>query len=118
MNNQQFRSRVINTLFLSGFFVAVVASFVRYLYLKEFLIHIEVSCDPTTEICFHRDCETDECPPNNLSDYRQFTLSGSVFSECGEIDNCSNRCKADKGSCIEIVCGESENDVCSDTVKD
>ncbi|MES2409072.1 MAG: hypothetical protein V4509_02085 [Patescibacteria group bacterium] len=113
MKSQQLRSHIINTLFLSGFFVALVASFVRYYYLKEFPVHIEVSCDPTTEKCFHRDCDTDECPPNGLEDYRQFDLPGNVFTTCSEVDGCSDVCKKEQGTCEEIVCGDNEEDVCS-----
>lgn len=117
MKGQQLRSHIINTLFLSGFFVALVASFVRYYYLKEFPVHIEVSCDPTTEKCFHRDCETDDCPPNGFNDYRQFDLSGAVFATCDQVDGCANVCKNDKGACAAVICGDAEGDVCSDTAK-
>ena len=113
MKGQQLRSYIINTLFLSGFVVAFVASFVRYYYLKEFPVHIEVSCDPASEKCFHRDCSTDDCPPNGFNDYRQFSLQGSVFVTCNDLDGCNNLCKNNPGSCQETVCGTTDGDVCS-----
>lgn len=115
MSSQKFRSYFINTLFLSGFFVAIVASFVRYYNLKEFLVHIEVPCDPLVEKCFYRDCENSlDCPPNGLSNYRQFSLSGAVFASCNDIDGCSEVCKQSGGPCTEIVCGETNDDVCAE----
>ncbi len=110
---QQLRTHIINTLFLSGFFVALIASFARYYFLKEFPVQIEVSCDPSIELCFHRDCETAECPPNDLSDYRQFELSGSEFTTCDDVDGCADFCKSNLGACIETVCGDNEEDVCT-----
>lgn len=112
---QAFNSKVINILFLSGLFVVIIASFARYYYLKEFPIHIEVPCDPASEICFYRDCELeDECPPNGLSNYRQFEISGSAFATCSEIDGCESFCENSGSECTELVCGESEEDVCAE----
>ncbi len=109
-----FNSKVINILFLSGFFVVIVGSFARYYYLKEFPINIEVPCDPISELCFYRDCELeDECPPNGLSTYRQFELSGRTFATCSEIDGCEVLCKT-TSECIETVCGDGEEDVCTE----
>ena len=113
MKAQQLRSHIINTLFLSGFFVALAASFIRYYYLKEFPVHIEVPCNPAIEICFHRDCETGDCPPNGFSDYRQFDLTGAVFASCDEVDGCEYACKNDAGACTETVCGNTEGDICT-----
>jgi hypothetical protein len=111
---QAFNSKLINILFLSGFFVVIAGSFARYYFLKEFPINIEVPCDSTLELCFHRDCEIeDECPPNGLSDYRQFEILGRTFATCSEIDGCEVLCKT-TSECTEIVCGEDEEDVCTE----
>jgi hypothetical protein len=109
---QAFNSKVINILFLSGFFVVIVGSFARYYFLKEFPVNIEVSCDPSLELCFQRDCEKDECPPNGLSTYRQFELAGHTFAACDTVDGCESFCKNNSGECIETVCGETDGDIC------
>lgn len=114
---QRLRSKIINTLFLSSFFVVVVASFARYYYLKEFPVQIEVSCDPTIELCFQRDCESEECPPNGFNTYRRFELSGYVFASCDPVDGCESTCKSDSSQCLEFVCGENEDDVCSEIIE-
>jgi hypothetical protein len=115
MKGKQLRSHIINTLFLSGFFVVLVASFVRYYYLKEFPIYIEVQCDPATEICFHQDCSEGDCPPNNLEDYRLFSIPGYMHSSCYDIDRCASVCKGQNGICTETICGsDPENDTCSE----
>lgn len=114
MKMKSIRSTIINTLFLSGFFIVLAASFYRYYFLKEFPVYIEVTCDPAAELCFHRDCEVDECPPNDYADYRQFTLPGSVLVTCDDIDGCAEVCKSQAGVCEETVCGDDPEDVCSE----
>ncbi len=117
MDYQQIRSRIINTLFITSFFVAIAASFYRYQYLKEFVVQIEVPCDPAKELCFKRDCSVDiDCPPDNYNSYRVFNLSGSVFATCKDTDNCESVCKSDAHLCVEVVCGDNPDDVCQSNI--
>lgn len=108
-------SRLINIIFVSGFFVVLLGAFARYYYLKEYIFHIETPCDPAFEICFVRDCEADECPPNGLSHYRTFDILANKFDAC-EADNCEFFCETNPSECVELVC-DSEVDSCSEILQ-
>lgn len=106
---QMEHSKVLNIVFLSSLLIVFLGSFFRYYYLKEFLVQIEIPCDPIVELCYERDCSIeDECPPNELSNYRLFEMSGSDFSQCDERDSCEDVCKNSNSTCIEIVCDSNE----------
>ena len=48
-------------------------------------------CDPTSQTCFSRDCSEGDCPPNNLENYRQFTIRARDFSRCSD-NSCLKEC--------------------------
>lgn len=94
--------------------VAVIAATAyKFLFAKDYVFVVEAPCDPTTNTCFTRNCSIeDECPPNELGNYRMFNVKASDFGKC--VDNsCSSECVSGQISCEEIMCGESEEDSCS-----
>lgn len=92
--------------------VAVVNNFYIFYYQKNYNFIVEVSCDTTEQSCFIRDCNDGECPPNELEQYRMFSLNAKDFSLC-ETDSCLRACLSGQITCSEILCGESEEDTCS-----
>ena len=100
------------------FFLAVLTVFAysiyTYWYQKDFTILVEASCDPASSSCYIRDCSIeDECPPNNFSEYRVFSVSAKDFAKC-EDETCLYECTNNVISCLEITCGSDEEDECTE----
>lgn len=84
----------------------------KFLWLHDYHLIVEASCDSSTEKCFVRDCaNTNECPPNGLGNYKTFEVSANDFSQCAD-NSCSRECREGKILCIEVVCGDSPDDEC------
>ncbi|MDD5721204.1 MAG: hypothetical protein PHT16_02020 [Candidatus Pacebacteria bacterium] len=88
--------------------VAILVSFYFFYFKKDYDFIVEVACDPSVEICFQRDCSNpDDCPPNELSDFKRFSLKASDFKMC-ENEDCANACEAGTIKCEPIECEEDE----------
>ncbi|MEK7462311.1 MAG: hypothetical protein AAB618_01945 [Patescibacteria group bacterium] len=92
-------------------FLITLSAYTRFIFAKDYSFYIEAACDPSSEICFLRDCE-EYCPPNELEHYKAFTIPAAAFEQCSD-NSCSNICE--EGSvCERIECGASEEDVCTE----
>lgn len=87
---------------LAGVLVVVINSFYIYFYKQNYPFIVETKCDPQSETCLHRDCEADpqSCPPNQLSDYKEYTINARDFKSC-ENEDCTLACKSGIINCIE-----------------
>ena len=98
--------------------VSIGATAYKFLYINDYTVSLEAVCDSVTETCFYRNCQDGEtyCPPNELEYYRIFEVSAHDFKQCAD-----NSCLAEGTSssivCEEIVCGESEEDLCSEPIE-
>lgn len=92
----------------------IIATAHRFLIAKDYDFIVEAPCDPLVDICFARDCSLpDECPPNNLENYRMFNIKAYDFEKCAD-NSCLNECLSGQIYCQEIFCGDSEEDACAD----
>lgn len=92
---------------LSSIAVIVVSIYFFY-FKKSYDFIVETSCDPTAETCRYRDCEiVDECPPNNLSYYNEYTILASDFQACTNED-CTQACKEGTIECTKTECTTEE----------
>lgn len=87
----------------------VIGSSIYNLYIKKnYDFIVETSCDPLTQICFERDCSNaDNCPPNQLSDFKRFKVKAADFSKC-ENEDCSVACESGLISCVPMACVPDE----------
>lgn len=93
--------------------VAVILSTAyKFTLQKNYDFIVEASCDPTSEACFYRNCDDEECPPNGLENYKVFLINAADFQKCSD-NSCTIQCSENSISCEEIICGESEEDICS-----
>ena len=90
--------------------VAIVFSFYKYLWTKNYLFLVEAPCNQQTMECYVRDCDEEECPPNGLSEYRLFSVPADVFRSCTD-NSCWNVCAAGS-SCEEILCTTQDEIEC------
>ena len=97
-------------LFLSGAFV-FGTSLYTHLYAQDLVFLVEMGCDPSTQQCYTRDCSTEECPPNGLSEYRVFSVNAEQFAQCTD-NSCADICAAGNDSCQEIPCSNDETAAC------
>lgn len=95
--------------------LAVFFSVYKYYIAENYMYLVESSCDPASHICFVRDCEAEECPPNELSLYALFTIPASTFPFCSD-NTCTNICALGNARCNEIICSPDEGDVCVGTL--
>lgn len=107
--------RIITIIAFVLFFSALASNFYHYYISKNYDYLLEASCDPSFEKCFSRDCELspDDCPPNGLSDYKQFIIKAYDFPKCKD-NSCKSECEEGTISCEEIMCGELEEDICTE----
>jgi len=108
-----FIEKLLFLLFFIAIFAVLANSIYQYRYGKDFTILVETSCDSTLTSCYVRDCETEECPPNGLSEYRVFSVAAKDFSKCTD-DPCLFECSNNVISCTEIVCDPTKENVCSE----
>ncbi len=70
----------------------------RFVLDRNFSYIVEVPCDAQKEACLYRDCAADECPPNQLSDYKRLRISAKDFEMC-QSESCYVECQTQKFSC-------------------
>jgi hypothetical protein len=106
--------KVLMALFIASFLSALFMTFYRYYYTKDYDFLIEAQCNSEIEHCFIRDCSNpDDCPPNGLSSYKQYTVKAYDFPKC--LDNtCFSECVQEIISCVPVPCDSSGGDECSD----
>ncbi len=96
-------------LLLTCCFVAIATSFYFFYYKKAYDFIVEVACNPTQEECFHRDCSIDgNCPSNNLSDFKRYSLSANDFKMC-ENEDCTYSCENNVIPCEQVACTEDDS---------
>lgn len=86
----------------------IFSSFYFFYFKKQFNFIIEVSCDSGKEQCFNRSCAVEgDCPPNNLSVFKRYSLKASDFKYC-ENEDCKVACESGQIKCEPVPC---ENDI-------
>lgn len=79
---------------------------------KDYTFYTEAFCDSSASECFVRSCENpDDCPPNQLEEYRAFELPAAEFVNCSD-NSCLNICPSTEHSCTEILCSSLEDSEC------
>ncbi len=97
--------------------VAVIASTgYKFLVLKDYNFIVEAPCDPAGEVCFTRDCSTGDCPPNELENYRIFSVPAGDFPKCAD-NSCLDECVSGLIPCEETVCGDDPADECAEMIE-
>ena len=109
--NNFFTLRQLHWILIIAVLCAVAVSFYKYYFLEAFDFFVEAPCDSSTNECYVRDCSTGECPPNELSHYRLFSINASDFASCDD-NSCSNLCLVAGGACSEILCSEQSDIEC------
>jgi hypothetical protein len=105
----------ISILFLVALVAPVFSSFYKYYFTQNYDYLVEAECNPEIEICYIRDCSNpDDCPPNGYEEYKQYYLKAYDFKKCSD-NSCKTECENDAIDCEEIVCGEFEEDICSNS---
>ena len=106
------RSTPLHWLLLVSVIIAILAGVYKYAIAKDYDFFVEAPCDSTTDLCYTRDCSVeDECPPNNLSEYRVFSIPAVKFPECLN-NSCENVCLTSDSPCEEVTCSEDAGDTC------
>lgn len=88
------------------FFLAIASNFYFFFFEKNYDFIVESPCDVSEEVCFQRDCSNpDDCPPNELSDFKRYGLNASDFKMC-ENEDCTNACESGDIKCEPVECTE------------
>ncbi len=103
---------LIAIVLMVAFSIAGAAWF--FLHEKSYAFVVEAACDPATETCFTRDCESAdaECPVNGLENYKVFRVNAADYARCAD-GTCAAECTSGTILCKEISCGEGEEDSCA-----
>ncbi|MCX6752557.1 MAG: hypothetical protein NTZ87_03630 [Candidatus Nomurabacteria bacterium] len=89
--------------------VAIFCAFYFFYYKEDYSFVVEVACDPLKEVCFQRDCSNpDDCPPNDLSSFKRFSLNASDFKKCANED-CTSVCETGAIKCEPVKCVENSD---------
>lgn len=103
--------RLINLIFIVSLIVVIAGALLRYNFFKEYTFTIETSCDPLVELCFSRDCASEECPPNGYDSYKVFVIPAHDYGTC-VADGCLKYCQIES-KCAEVICESNNGDICS-----
>lgn len=87
--------KTLSFFILFGLIIATTAGWKYYVYVikKDFQIIGEISCNPTQEKCFARECESEDCE----SDYEYYK---KISKNAQNIKNCST----DDSECNPLFC--------------
>jgi hypothetical protein len=90
-------------------FLVIGFAFYNLFFQKNYDFIVETACDPSVEICFYRPCDIDEneCYPNNLSYYKEYTIKARDFKYC-ENEDCGKVCREGTIECVESICSEQD----------
>ncbi|HVU06203.1 MAG TPA: hypothetical protein VHE10_00165 [Candidatus Paceibacterota bacterium] len=91
---------------------AIGANFYTFYYEKDYDFLVEAPCDASAHTCFVRECDDGDCPPNDLSSYREFHVKAADFGSCAD-DTCAAECESGKMACEERICDTAAGDACS-----
>lgn len=90
-------------------------TYYRYMIQRDFLVHVQVECNPVVESCFAAPCEVsgvaDACVTTDSGDsvmyYKYLLKKAYLFPDCDpQSEDCAYpTCEGDK-SCTTIVCNE------------
>lgn len=92
--------------------VSVGYTYYRYMIQRDFLVHIQVECDPVVESCFAAPCEVEDnsgCVEINEGEfvlyYKYILKKAYLFPDCDpqSSDCVYPTCEGDE-SCVNIVC--------------
>ncbi len=103
---------LVVTLFLLCLITILMS--VNFFYIKkDYDFVVETSCNPETESCYFRDCESEdaECPPNNYSYFKMYSINAKDFETC-EGEDCAYVCATNLDLCEEIECSEEDGYEC------
>lgn len=95
-------------LLLGAVVIALAFSFDRYVLREEYSFLVEAPCQSSSD-CYTRDCDEEECPPNELETYRLFAVPARAFDTC-EDNSCANVCPGT--DCEELKCSDQEEIAC------
>jgi hypothetical protein len=110
--------RILTWTFFLVIITVVVITFLKYFYLKDYIIQAEADCDPMTEACFiyecvpgtDADCADDpEDPEAKLSYYKKVEKKAYLIPNCDPNDeNCDAlNCQGlDEANCKETLCSD------------
>jgi hypothetical protein len=108
-----FNHKLLIILLSTTLVLPLISGFYKYYISQDYDYLVEAPCDSLLEICFMRDCSApDECPPNNLSNYKIYYVKSYDFKKCGD-NTCYRECADGAIECVEVRCGESDDDVCT-----
>lgn len=94
--------------------VAILATGWLFFIKRDYDFVVEASCNPEMETCFYRDCSVEgDCPPNELEHYKVYVVNAADFRYCSD-NSCAAECSSDSITCEQVVCGEAEEDECSE----
>lgn len=101
-----------NNIFLLIIFISCAAiiafAFYNFYINKNYQFFVETKCDNSKDTCFYRDCSIEgECPPDNLSYFKKFTISASDANFCSSED-CTAPCESKTIQCEETICTNSD----------
>ena len=107
---------IFNTILLSVFVFIFFLTLTNCFYIiyisKNFDYILELSCKPEIEKCFIRDCSNpSDCPPNNLSVYKQLYLTAKYFKQCTD-DSCEDLYQQNPNIFRKIDCDTEKGDEC------
>jgi len=106
-NTQEKEANFYVLFFIASAILVACASFYSHLYAQNLEYLVEETCNPEISTCFVRDCEEEECPPNELTEFRTLVVPAGIFSKCKE-NSCIDACR-ESGACLEIMCTDEES---------
>lgn len=95
------------------FCVTVGYRYYQYMVKKNFILEVNVACDPNTENCFKADCSGDGC---DTSTYKKVTISAHDAPKCLEEHNCDTFTCTGISSCTMTYCSKdtlADGEVCT-----
>ena len=86
------------------FLLAIISNLYFFYFKKDYKFIVESACDPSREECFQRDCSNpDDCPPNQLSTFKRYSLKANNFKSC-QNEDCTIACETGQIKCEKIKC--------------
>lgn len=112
------RSKFFSIFVYTFLFVVIIATYVNFFVLRNFLVTASVSCDPSTESCFVMRCDTESLEDCDTTPYKYVKKKASNIPICNPYKNdCpESTCAPNESGCVITYCSvelENEDEICA-----
>ena len=97
-------TKIFLLLIIFATFVVVSFRYTEYIIHKNFILNVNMSCNPSFEICFVSDCSPENDPKCDVTPYKKIKILDSIAPQCLEEHTCAQFLCSKNSNCLITNC--------------